>query len=316
MGCFSMKEINYYNFINDIAKVLLDFCDDFDNAMKINQTEYKDDKWFVSRGNNFENHLNAILVDKKYRAYHEGEFATVFISLSDVFYDGRKNYFKKKVDADGDFYYERINAKIAQSGKLYDALIASRDLILRFLSKDGNDYVMDKKVQSKGVGLKYDIQVYGYLTLKTIADIFNRFTSTFYLADEVISIANQYRIHFEDAIKEGPKFVVRDNDNNLVCNKNSTKEHVPYYHCVTASSEEELEAYKEESYSKCDRYATVLIKDNTINKEVQVLEIDEHEISLAMEKHKNKNKKKETNKIKSFFSNIISWIKGLFKSKK
>ena len=109
---------------------------------------------------------------------------------------------------------------------------------------------------------------------------------------------------------------MRDNDNNLVCNKNSTKEHVPYYHCVTASSEEELEAYKEESYSKCDRYATVLIKDNTINKEVQVLEIDEHEISLAMERHKNKNKKKETNKIKSFFSNIISWIKGLFKSKK
>lgn len=300
-----MKDINYYKFVNELAKILIDFCDDFDNAMKANVSEYKDDKWFSTRGDAFENKLNAILLDSSYTNFHHGEFATTFISLSDIFYDGKKAYFVKKTDEDGTSYYVRRSDKVAKEGKLHDAIIAARDLIVNSLKEAGDDYIVDASKNSKGLKLETDIEVYHFYALKSIVDTMTSFTTSFYLADETLSIAHKYQYLFEQALINGEKYIVRDAENNMVCNKCITYEHIPYYHFVTVDTKEEIEAYKDRSYTKSDQYAICILEDTTKKNETISVEIDEVAISEAMEK----NKKPVTSGIKSFFAK-------LFKSKK
>ena len=274
----------------------------------------------------FENKLNAILLDSKYTNFHHGEFATTFISLSDIFYDGKKAYFVKKTDEDGTSYYVRRSDKIAKEGKLHDAIIAARDLIVNSLKEDGDDYIVDASKNSKGLKLETDIEVYHFYALKSIVDTLTSFTTSFYLADETLSIAHKYQYLFEQALINGEKYIVRDAENNMVCNKCITYEHIPYYHFITVDTKEEIEddilltGIRENTIStltenKCmfDQRKTCtscflcigILEDTTKKNETINVEIDEVAISEAMEK----NKKPVTSGIKSFFAK-------LFKSKK
>lgn len=299
-----MKDINYYKFVSELAKVLISFCDDFDSAMKVNSSEYKTDRWFKEKGEAFERTLQALLMNADYRQYHQSEFATTFVTLGDVFYDSKKAFFKKKIAEDGTAYYERRSADIAKEGRLHDAIIASKDLIEKSLKSDGDEYLIDARKKLKGSKIEYDTEIYYFLVLKSLIDIFTIFTSNFYLADEIISIAHKYQYLFEESIKNGAKYIVRDSNDDFVCNKNNTWEHVPYYHYITAETKEEVEAYKEKTYLKGDRFAVCILEDNS-SKKIENFEIDEEAISKEMEK----NKKSVVSKTKSFF-------KKLFKHKK
>lgn len=300
-----MKDIKYNEFIADLCGLMLNFCNDFELAMKVGNGDPITNSWFSDRRMEYKDRLAGLLSDPKYVDYMGDSFSGDLVILGDTFYGQKSKYFRKIVDQQRGTYYERKNDKIAREGGLHDAINSVekgfRKLFLNF--KEG--YVIDEKANSKGENIVDEVDFYRYALMKvSSASLKQLMSASFYLVDEKVILATKYLEEFKNALNKESRYLVRNSEGDIVCSRKTVNGSIDYYSCFSVATMEEKNAYAEEKYARSGEFGICLI----VNKKITV------EDDYIEEQLKNREvvEKKNEGKSESFFPKLFT----IFKKKK